>query len=134
MTDNIKRKRGKNQKKIHDKRNNGKEGSEGLGSTQGPDTLVVFVRNSKIMCIGAMLDPRFKTIEETAPEFTALMIDMNSVFEFEILSRWVPKETEAVYAVVTDSSTAVATYSSLTPSPSRLSGGISMSSFLTRSK
>ena len=58
---------------------------------QGPDTLVSFVRNSKILCIGAMLDPRFKTIKETAPEFTALMIDMNSVFEFELLSR-VPKE------------------------------------------
>ncbi len=40
----------------------------------------------RILCTGAMLDPRFKTIEETAPEFTTLMIDMNSVFEFELLS------------------------------------------------
>jgi hypothetical protein len=78
--------------------------------------------------------PNFKTIEETSPEFTALMIDMNSVFEFELLSRWVPKETEAVYDVVTDSSTSVSTDGSLTPPVSRLSGGISVSSFVTRSK
>jgi hypothetical protein len=49
MTDIIKKKGGgiKSEKNSRDKRNNGKEGREGLGSTQGPDTLAVFVRNSK---------------------------------------------------------------------------------------
>jgi hypothetical protein len=99
MTDIIKKnKKGKkSEKNSRDKRSNGKEGREGLGSTQGPDTLAAFVRNSKGFedTHEPVLDPRFKTIEETAPEFTALMIDMNSVFEFELLSR-VPKEAEAV--------------------------------------
>ena len=31
----------------------------------------------RILCIGAMLDPRFKTIKETAPEFTESMLDMD---------------------------------------------------------
>ena len=80
-----------------------------------------------------MLDPRFKTIQDTVPEFKH-MIDMNSVFEFELLSRWVPKEPEAACCVVNDSSTATATDSSLTSPASRLFGDISMSSFLARSK
>jgi hypothetical protein len=60
----------------------------------------------------AMLDPRFKTIQDTVPEFTEHMIDRNSVFEFEFLSRWVPKEPEAACCVAHDSSTATATDSS----------------------
>ena len=64
MTDIIKKKRGKKSEKNHELFSDshwvyiGKEGREGLGSTQGPDTLAVFVRNSKILCIGAMMDPR----------------------------------------------------------------------------
>ena len=42
-----------------------------------------------------MLDPRFKTIKDTAPEFTESMLDMDAVFQFELLARWVPKEPEA---------------------------------------
>ena len=49
----------------------------------------------RILCIGAMLDPRFKTIKDTAPEFTESMLDMDAVFQFELLARWVPKEPEA---------------------------------------
>jgi hypothetical protein len=49
MTDIIKKnKKGKKEKNSRNKRNNGKEVREGLGSTQGPDTLPVFVRNSKV--------------------------------------------------------------------------------------
>ena len=86
----------------------------------------------RILCIGAMLDPHFKTIKDTAPEFTESMMDMDAVFEFELLARWVPKEPEAVCSVVTDGSTVAAT--SLTPKTPRVSGGISMSSFLARNK
>ena len=88
----------------------------------------------RILCIGAMLDPRFKTIKETAPEFTDSMLDMDSVFEFELMARWVPKEPEAASSVVKDTSTPTATNSSLTPTVSTVSGGISMSSFLARNK
>ncbi len=45
---------------------------------------------------GPMLDPRFKTTKDTAPEFTESMLDMESVFEFELMDRWVPKDPEAV--------------------------------------
>ena len=79
-----------------------------------------------------MLDPRFKTIKDTTPEFTESMLDMDTVFEFELQVRWVPKEPEAVCSVVTDGSTVVVT--SLTPKAARVSGGISMSSFLARNK
>jgi hypothetical protein len=53
MTDIIKKKRGKKSEKNHELFSDshwvyiGKEGREGLGSTQGPDTLAAFVRNSK---------------------------------------------------------------------------------------
>jgi hypothetical protein len=40
-----------------------------------------------ILCTGSILDPRFKMIQHTKPEFTEPMIDMKSVFEFELLSR-----------------------------------------------
>jgi hypothetical protein len=53
------------------------------------------------------------TINDTAPEFTDSMLDMDAVFEFELLARWVPKEPEAACSGVTDGST-VAT-NSLTP-------------------
>ena len=86
----------------------------------------------RILCIGAMLDPRFKTIKDTAPEFTESMLDMDAVFQFELLARWVPKEPEAACSVVTDGSTVAAT--SLTPKAARVSGGISMSSFLAHNK
>ncbi len=79
-----------------------------------------------------MLDPRFKTIKDTAPDFTEIMLDMDAVFEFELLARWVPKEPETVCSVVTDGSTVAAT--SLTPKAGRVSGVISMSSFLARNK
>ena len=79
-----------------------------------------------------MLDPRFKTIKDTTPEFTESMLDMDTVFEFELLDRWVPKEPDAACSVVTDGSTVAAT--SLTPKTARVSGAISMSSFLTRNK
>ncbi len=59
----------------------------------------------RILCIGTMLDPRFKTIKDTASEFTESMLDMDTVFEFELLDRWVPKERETVCSVVTDGST-----------------------------
>ena len=72
-----------------------------------------------------MLDPHFKTIKDTSPEFTESMLDMDVVFEFELLTRWVPKEPEAACSVVTDGSTVTAT--SLTPKVARVSGGISMS-------
>jgi hypothetical protein len=48
----------------------------------------------RILSIGAMMNPRFKTIQDTAPEFTEYMIDMSSVSVFELLCRWVPKEPE----------------------------------------
>ncbi len=69
----------------------------------------------------------FTKIQHTVPDFSEHMINMNSVFEFELLSRWVPWA---------DSSTVTTTdvSESLTPSVSRLSGGISMSSFFTRNK
>ena len=41
----------------------------------------------RILCIGAMLDPEFKTIKDTAPEFTESMLDMDAVFEFELLAQ-----------------------------------------------
>jgi len=88
----------------------------------------------RILCIGAMLDPRFKTIKEAAPEFTESMLDMDSVFEFELMARWVPQEPEAACSVVKDASTPTATNSSLIPTASRVSGGISMCSFLARNK
>ena len=66
----------------------------------------------RILCIGSMLDPHFKTIKDTAPEFTESMLDMDTVFQFELLTRWEPKE----------------------PKAARVSGGISMSSFLARNK
>ncbi len=88
----------------------------------------------RILCIGSMLDPRFKTIKETAPEFTESMLDMDSVFEFELIARWVPEESETACSVVKDESTPTATNSSLIPTVSRVSGGISMSSFLARNK
>jgi hypothetical protein len=52
-----------------------------------------------------MLDPRFKTIKVTAPEFTESMLDMDSVFEFELMARWVPEEPEAACSIVKDAST-----------------------------
>ena len=85
-----------------------------------------------ILCIGAMLDPRFKTIKDTAPEFTESMLDMDAVLQFELLARWVPKEPETVCFVVTDGSTVATT--SLTPKVGRVSGDISMSRFLARNK
>ena len=89
----------------------------------------------RILCIEATLDPRFKTIKDTVvPEFTESMLDMDSVFEFELLGRWVTKEPEAACFVVEAASTVTATNSSLTPPASRVSGGISMSSFLARNK
>ena len=86
----------------------------------------------RILCIGAMLDPRFKTIKDTTPEFTESMLDMDTVFQFELLARWVPKDPEAACSVVTDGSTVVAT--SLTPKAARVSGDISMPSFLAHNK
>ena len=46
-----------------------------------------------------------KTIKDTAPEFTERILDMDSVFEFELLVRWLPKEPEAACPVVKDTST-----------------------------
>jgi hypothetical protein len=60
------------------------------------------------------------------------MVDMDTVFEFELLARWVSKDPEAAFSVVTDGSTVAAT--SLTPKTARVSGGISMSSFLAHNK
>ncbi len=53
----------------------------------------------RILCIWAMLDPRFKTIKDTTLDFTESMLDMDSVFEFELLVRSVPKEPDAVSAL-----------------------------------
>ena len=88
----------------------------------------------RILCIGAMLDPRFKTIKETAPEFTESMVDMDSVFEFELMAQWVPEEPEAACSVVKDASTVTTTNSSLTLTASSVSVSISMSSFLAHNK
>jgi hypothetical protein len=83
-----------------------------------------------------MLDPLFKTIKDTVPEFTERMFDMDSVFEFELLVRSpvtpVPKDPEATCSVVKDDSTVTVMNFSLTPTESRVSGVISMSSFLCR--
>jgi len=84
----------------------------------------------RILCIGSMLDPRFKTIRDTSPEFTESMLDTDSVFEFEILDRWVPKDPEAACSVVTNGSTVTSTNNSLTPA-ARVSGDISMSEFFS---
>jgi hypothetical protein len=85
-----------------------------------------------------MLDPRVKTIKDTVPEFTERMLDMDSVFEFELLVRSpvtpVPKDPEATCSVVKDDSTVTVMNFSLTPTESRVSGGISMSSFLTHNE
>jgi len=95
-------------------------GREDVGANQGPDTLVAFFRNSK-------------GCEDTQqPEFIESMLDMDTVFEFELLVRWVPKEPEAACSVVTDGSTSTTTSS--TPKDARVSAGISMSSFFTRNK
>ncbi len=59
----------------------------------------------RILCIGVTLDPRFKTIKDSTPEVTERMFDMDSVFEFEHLDRWVPKAPDSVCSVVKDSST-----------------------------
>ena len=48
----------------------------------------------KTLCIWGTLDPLFKTIKDTTPEFTERMINMDSLFEFELLDRWVPKDLE----------------------------------------
>ena len=40
----------------------------------------------RILYIGAILDPRFKTIKVTAPVFTESKLDMDSVFEFVSLN------------------------------------------------
>jgi len=88
----------------------------------------------RILCIGAILDPRFKAIKETAPEFPESMLDIDSVFEFELMSRWVLKEPETVCSVVKDASTVTTTNRSLTPTTSRVSGGISMFRFLVRNR
>ena len=42
------------------------------------------------------MDPHFKTMKDTTPEFTEIILDMDSVFEFELLVRWVPKESDTV--------------------------------------
>jgi hypothetical protein len=47
------------------------------------------------------------------------MLDMDAVFEFELLTRWVPKEPEAACSVVTDGSTVTTT--SLTLKAERVS-------------
>ncbi len=57
------------------------------------------------------------------------LLDMNSVFEFELLDRWSPKDTQTVWSVVKDASTVTTTNSSLTSPASRVSGHISMSNF-----
>ena len=41
----------------------------------------------RILCIGTMMGPRCKTIKGTTPKFTESMLDMNSVFECELLAR-----------------------------------------------
>ncbi len=79
-----------------------------------------------ILCIRSMLDPHFKTIKDTAPEFTENILDMDSVLEFELLVRWVPKEPGADCSVIKDASTVTATNSSLTPSDSRVSGALTL--------
>jgi hypothetical protein len=43
-----------------------------------------------------------KTIKDTVSEFTESMLDMELVFEFELMDRWVPKEPESVCSVVKD--------------------------------
>jgi hypothetical protein len=65
--------------------------------------------------------PRFKTIKVISPVFTESKVDMDSVFEFEPLVRWLPKELEAASSVVKDESTVTTTDSSLTPPDSRVS-------------
>jgi hypothetical protein len=75
-----------------------------------------------------------RNITDTTPDFTESVLDMESVFEFELMSRWVPKEPETVCSVVKDTSTGTETNSALTPTDSRVSGDISMSSFLVCNK
>jgi hypothetical protein len=51
-----------------------------------------------------------------------------------VLNQWVPKDPEDVCSVVTDGWRVTTTNSSLTPTVVRVSGDISMSSFLTHNK
>ena len=76
----------------------------------------------RILSIGAMMNPRFKKIQDTAPDFTEHMIDTSSVSEFELLCRWVPKAPEAACFAVNDSSKVTATNSSLTPTACLVEG------------
>ncbi len=63
------------------------------------------------LCIGGTLDPRFKSIKDVSPEFTENILDMDSVFEFELLVRWVPKDPETTASsVVKDVSTVTTTH------------------------
>ena len=49
-----------------------------------------------ILCTWSILDPRFKMIQHTTPEFTEPMIDMKSVFEFELPSRCLEESQDPV--------------------------------------
>ena len=69
----------------------------------------------RILYIGSILDPPFKTRKDTSPEFTEIMLDMGSVFEFELVVRWVPKEPDAGCSVIKDASTVTTTNRAFTP-------------------
>lgn len=83
----------------------------------------------RTLVIGSMLDPRFKNIAQVAPEFADWDKEKDEIFQFEFLSRWVPKESNV------EMDAPVMTPVSRAASPSSPAntgtGPISMSSFLS---
>lgn len=83
----------------------------------------------RTLLIGAMLDPRFKDVGKTAPEFATWDCEKNEIFEFEFLGRWVPKQP--IVEMGTDVVAPKAASPQATPCTGHRSGSISMSSFLS---
>jgi hypothetical protein len=82
----------------------------------------------RTLLIGSQVDPRFKNLSESAPEFSSWADEAASAFEFELMSRWVPDEPEEEDDAE-DSVSPAAASGSLKPASVCRSGGISMSSF-----
>ena len=87
----------------------------------------------RTLLIGAMLDPRFKNVGRTAPEFAIWDREKDEIFEFELLGRWVQKEpiVEMGTDAVAPAAVAPAAAPQATPCTGHRSGSITMSSFLS---
>jgi len=88
----------------------------------------------RTLFIGAMLDPRFKEVGKTAPEFATWDSEKDEIFEFELLARWVQKEPIVEMGTDAVAPKAVAPKAAspqATPCTGHRSGSISMSSFLS---